>query len=185
MRQLKKIMFVAMLTAIFISSTYAKEKKAYVGLSLGQSDYSDTDSGLSKPIGYDIFVGYKFNKYVALEGEFRDFGKAKKTENLVETSYTLTEAGISVIGSYPINKVSLFAKLGMHSWILNYENTGPGFSRTGTESGTNMFYGIGADYEITKRVSVRLDYNKYELKLENNDKKYKIAHYSLGASYKF
>jgi opacity protein-like surface antigen len=200
MRQLKKIMFIAMLTAIFISSTYAKEKKAYVGFNIGKSSYSNLDrtgGSHSKPSGWGISLGYKFNKYVALEVESKYFGEAKYTKDdgagqKEEISDEFGTNGLSVIGSYPINKVSLFAKLGMHSWKYNFKNniTNSGISITfsDSKSGTNIFYGVGADYRFTDRFSVRLDYNKYDLKAFGDKaelEKHSITYYSLGASYHF
>ena len=72
----------------------------------------------------------------------------------------------SVDGSYPINdSFSLFGKLGVLSWEL--ESDIEGLVSLDKESGTDVFFGLGGDYNLSENLSIRTEWERYDI--ENTD----------------
>src|SRR5688572_23375386 len=68
----------------------------YIGASLGQADYDQ--EGVSNPNAFDLFGGFKFNDYVAVEAVYTDLGEAdvrfveQSVYDYGGNSYVITES---------------------------------------------------------------------------------------------
>jgi OOP family OmpA-OmpF porin len=154
------ILFIAF--SFFAHSAMAQ---GYAGIGFGKAEADVAGIDLGDDTGMKIFGGYKFNKNIAFEAAYIDFGEITLTGN---GSLTLEASGLdfSVVGSFPINQsFELFAKIGMLMWDADaiYVNV-PGFG-SGTESddGSDIGYGFGANFNVGSNLAIRASYEMFEL----------------------
>lgn len=145
-------------TTAFAASA-ADDSGFYAGAGVGQSfvderGYDDEDTAFS------VFGGYQFNRYFALEGAYTDFGKIEP-----EAAGSALEAdavSLTAVGIVPItDNFSAYAKAGFSRWNLDTEL--PALTNTADDSGTDPTYGLGVQYKINDAVSLRGEYNRFEV----------------------
>jgi len=163
---MKKIAIAAILSAFVAAPAFAADM--YVGVNVGknQMDFSGVNS--STAIG--VLGGYSFNQNVAAEVAYTNLGDAD------DNGFTLSGHVFSVaaVGSLPLNKdFSLLGKLGVASSTVEEL----GYS----ESKTDLTYGIGAQYNVSKTVGVRLGYDSFKVGSTNTKDSALI---SIGAVFK-
>jgi OOP family OmpA-OmpF porin len=145
---MNKIAIAALLSALVAAPAIAAD--AYVGVNVGknQMDYSGVNS--STAIG--VLGGYSFNQNVAAEVAYTNLGSA----DYYGTSITGHVFSVAAVGSLPLNKdFSLLGKLGVAS--STYEVSGY------SESKSDLTYGIGAQYNVSKTVGIRLGYDSFKV----------------------
>lgn len=152
---MKKIAIAAVLSAFVAAPVLAEN--AYVGLSAGQNKMDV--SGAKSSTAFSIFGGYSFNEYIAGELAYADFGSADT--DTAGVSIKGNAMSIAAVGSWPLpNAFSLYARLGYAS--SKAEQTG------GTsETKDDLTYGIGAQYDATRNVGLRLGYDNYRVGKDN------------------
>jgi OOP family OmpA-OmpF porin len=132
---------------------------AYVGLDVGQTDVGDEDD-----TGFKIFGGYQFHRNVAAElgyGLLFDKGGVE-----------LTSLEAVAVGMFPLaNQFSIIGKLG----LARLEAEGFGES----ESDTELTYGIGVQYDATRNLGLRLQWQRYSTDPDD------IDFISIGVLWKF
>jgi opacity protein-like surface antigen len=142
-----------------------KDHGWYVGFGLGFAD----DKGLDDDgDGFKVFGGYRFNKYIALEGAVVSLG-----DDLGRIDAVKDGISVQAVAIWPVRKkLGLFAKLGFFDWE---ERVGSGefecFSVIGgftcveeedkIDDGTDTAYGLGLDYHISKRWSFRAEWERF------------------------
>lgn len=137
----------------------------YVGFGLGRTDdkgLDETDTGLK------IYGGYRFNRYVALEGTL--------VELLYEVgSADLSKDGVAVqaLGIWPVSKrVELFAKAGFLDWTetiasgdFDCSSFDGGFicfeDTDEIDDGVSAAYGLGLHYHYGKRWTLRVEWERF------------------------
>ena len=114
----------------------------YIGADYGKTDIEDEDD-----TGFKFFGGYQFHKHIAVElGYGMLFDK-----NSVEV--TTMEA--VAVGIFPLNnQFSIIGKLG----LANVEAEGPG----GSEDKTELTYGIGVQWDFTRNLGARAQWQRYD-----------------------
>jgi OOP family OmpA-OmpF porin len=163
---MNKIAIAALLSALVAAPAIAAD--AYVGVNVGknQMDYSGVNS--STAIG--VLGGYSFNQNVAAEVAYTNLGSA----DYYGTSITGHVFSVAAVGSLPLNKdFSLLGKLGVAS--STYEVSGY------SESKSDLTYGIGAQYNVSKTVGIRLGYDSFKVGSSNTKDSALI---SIGAVFK-
>jgi OOP family OmpA-OmpF porin len=131
----------------------------YAGGEIGTVDFGDEDD-----TGWKILGGYQLNSNFA--GEV-GYGSLFDKEGVEVTAFDVVGVGILPIN----NQFSVYGKLGFVMW----EAEGPG----GDADGTDLTYGIGAQYDITPKLGLRLQWQRYDLDDEEADA------LSVGAIYRF
>jgi OOP family OmpA-OmpF porin len=128
---------------------------AYVGLDVGRAEIAD-----EKDTGFRIFAGYQFHRSIAAEvayGMLLDKGGVE-----------VTSMEVAAVGMFPIaNQFSIIGRLG--------------FARLEADPGSNdndFTFGIGAQYDATRNLGVRLQWQRY-----NTDPE--LDFLSLGVLWKF
>ncbi|MBL4608690.1 MAG: outer membrane beta-barrel protein [Pseudomonadales bacterium] len=154
---------------INVSHSGASEQGFYIGATLGSANYDVMDES---DIGFDLFAGFNFNEVLSAELGWVSFGE-------VENSGITAEASafhLAVLGNVSLqNDLSFYGKLGMTSWDVDFKsNVG-----SGSDSGADVFFGLGMDYQIGARSSVRFGADWYSLDVED------IALYSIGIKQTF
>lgn len=132
---------------------------AYIGASFGQSDFGDTCSGFAgcddKDSAWKIFGGYQINRTFGVELGYTNLGEV----SVAGAGAEVTAWELLGIAAIPVGPVSLYGKLGFAR--AEVEGTGAlaGLSDTGTE----LTYGIGVQYDFTKQLGIRGEWQRYDL----------------------
>ncbi|PIE03512.1 MAG: hypothetical protein CSA81_01865 [Acidobacteria bacterium] len=160
------VLFLAGVCSVYLQ---AEEKGFYIGAGIGWSEledsYMDEDS-----LGFKVFSGYKFNRFLSLELGLADLGtfgeKEKKfisADLPVELSSNLFSS--SVILSYlSENRFSLYARFGCtyHRDDVTYTDGTNRFSTTEADE-FDLSGGIGTLFTITDHFSLRGEWERYKL----------------------
>lgn len=135
------------------------------------SSEDDSDTALK------AFLGYRFNRYVAIEGALIDLGdfqaRASATDTFGDTLAVNTDIdffafSVAGVGHLPLGRtVSLYGKVGLYAWDVDLTErarlTGFGVVRTGreTEDGTDLFYGAGIEWDLGPPFALRAEWERY------------------------
>jgi OmpA-OmpF porin, OOP family len=114
----------------------------YAGIEIGQSDV-----GNDEDIGFKVFGGYQFTRNIAAElGYGMMFDKS---------DVEVTALELVAVGMFPIaNQFSVIGKLG----LANVEVDSPG----GSEDKTEITWGIGVQFDVSRNLGVRALWQRYE-----------------------
>ena len=127
-----------------MSNSDAAENGIYVGANYGYLKVDGDDDFDDNSDVMQGLVGYKFNKYLALEGSYINFGDyGNGLANAETDGYT---AALKVM--LPIvDRVELYAKGGQLWYSTDYDVVG--FS--GNDDGEGVFVGAGVAFKVTDR----------------------------------
>ena len=189
-------------TIVFSGSIHASDYTGYVGLSLGSSEVNfknvQTAAGATldgEDSAFKIFGGVNLHENFAIEGSYVDFGEAVLT---MPFGSVLTVNGVSVvsIGATGVAKstadalalagvvkgdvgiAEFFFKGGMHRWESEFTSNFSNVANSSTD-GFDLFFGLGANIEVSDAFAVRLEFENYTL--EDDD----IDVMTLGGIYRF
>jgi len=164
--------------------------------SLSVSDFSTYDS-LSyqqnnnvEGSSFSLFGGYRTTQNFSLQLEYQDDLSFGIDDMFSGSSLLFPETGsqnfesnglfLSGISTYPINDNGvLYMKGGLFNWEVdsNYYETSADY--LGQTSGTDIFYGLGANYDLSSRFGVSAEWERYQM--EKSD----IDYLSTKLKYKF
>ncbi|MFZ2540308.1 MAG: outer membrane beta-barrel protein [Gallionella sp.] len=140
-----KIPLAVLLSTFVVTPAIAADM--YAGVRLGKARTNITGVTYTQST-FGVLLGYTINQNWSVEAEQMDLGYID-TSNAAATSF-------SAMGFYPGNEpLSFFAKLSYvrSSWeVLNQAKNKSFFS-----------YGLGAQYDATQTVSVRLGWDNYKI----------------------
>ncbi len=179
----------------------AQDMGFYLGASAGQSKAKDACSDLGgvgftgscddKDTGWKLFAGYQFHKHFAVEGAYVDLGKF----NAVGTASGLPVSAnadaktwqLVGVGMLPLaNNFSLFGKAGVHRWDLDVRGRAGGATATASDDGTDFTFGIGAGYDFTKNLGLRVEWERFrDVGEQNTTGKSHVDLLSVGLRYRF
>jgi hypothetical protein len=141
----------------------------YFGAQLANASYEEADDSSA---AFGLFGGYHLNEVLAVEAAYNDFGEAEKSGSKAEA----TAFSLGMVGKLPIKTdLTLFGKVGLSAWDIDIS---PGSS---SDSGTDVYFGIGADYDISGTAAVRFGVDMYSL---NGDVDEDITAFSIGFIFK-
>ena len=160
----------------------ADETGWYIGASMGNTS-SDISGGDLSPAcstvltcsaddsdgSTSIFGGYQFNRHLAAEAGYVDLGDSATLDSdnggglLTHTTQETTGIGVTGIGRYALSEQwAVLGKFGMFLWDsdINFSNI-LGAQLSASDSGTDLTYGLGANYRFDERLSLRLAWDRY------------------------
>ncbi len=184
-----KVLAAAVLFGATVSPAVADN--LYVALDVGQSTSKDACTGL--PAGVSgckdsaslvrVAGGYQFTPMWGAEVSYGDYGKASAGTGLgLSVDYQLSGLQISGTGTFPIGAgFSLIGKLGIAQTDLKLSGGGTSISATST----NLAIGVGAQYDFTKNISARAQYEDLGNVGDDNTGKSKVTLLSAGVVFKF
>lgn len=141
----------------------------YFGAQLANASYKEADDSSA---AFGLFGGFHLNEVLAVEAAYNDFGEAKKGGTKAEAS----AFSLGMVGKLPIKTdLTLFGKVGLSAWDIDIS---PGSS---SDSGTDVYFGIGADYDISGTAAVRFGADRYSM---NGDIDEDITSFSIGFIFK-
>ncbi len=146
----------------------AQEAGWYLGGSIGQSQAKDACSGLAgtgiscddKDTAWKILGGYQVNRYVAAEFGYTDLGKVSASAFGLTDEIKTTAWELTAVGSLPLaERFSLFGRLGLYrAEVKESTNFVGNFKATSTD----LTFGLGARYDISKNLGIRGEWQKYK-----------------------
>jgi len=121
----------------------------YAGIELGQADV-----GNEEDVGFKIFGGYQFTRNFAAEiGYGMLFDKS---------DVEVTALEFVAVGMFPIaNQFSLIGKLGLANVEVD--------TRAGSRDKTELTYGIGVQFDVSRNLGVRALWQRYDTDPEEVD----------------
>lgn len=179
MKMLKKICAATLLCSI--AATPAMAEGFYVALDVGQSNAKDTCTGADgcsdSATAMRAAGGYQFTPMWGAEVSYATYGKA----SLGGTSGDWETNGVqaSGIGTFPVaESFSVLGKLG----VARIQHKAAGVTTTKT----NLAYGIGAQYDLSKAIAFRVQYERLgDVGDANTSVQAKASLLSVGALYRF
>lgn len=157
----------------------------YVGGSVGQSKIDCDTSGIpgascdDSDTAFRIFGGYQFNKNFAAELGYNEFGEAKASAGGVSVTGEAKGFDLVAVGILPLNeKFSVFGKLG---WHMSDVDVSSNVGVSESESNSDFTYGIGLQYNFSRNLGVRAEYQQFKKVGEDTD----VDVMSIGVVYKF
>ncbi|MHB8253916.1 MAG: outer membrane beta-barrel protein [Acidiferrobacter sp.] len=115
-------------------------------------------------LAFNVFAGYQFNKYVAAELEYVNFGTYSLTQRMSWGSYNQTDtigaASVAAVGTWPITPMfSAFGKLGFAD---SMDKATESSYSSHTTTAINIMFGVGGTVNLTKHFALRLEYDQYD-----------------------
>jgi OmpA-OmpF porin, OOP family len=131
----------------------------YIGVEAGQTDVPGGDDD----IGFKLLGGYRFHPNIAAEV---GYGMMYDKDDVEVTALEFV-----AVGMFPIaNQFSIIGKLGLANVEVD--------SRFGSEDKTELTWGIGAQFDVTRNLGVRALWQRYE----TNDA---VDFLAVGVTWKF
>jgi OOP family OmpA-OmpF porin len=164
------------LTLLLISSAASASGTGYLGIGWGQSSIdiaaenfgpgfatslSDSDTS------FKFFGAYMLSGNFAVEAGYTDFGNfgANYTDRTHAVSEK-TDGGalhFALVGSVPLGQTSLFAKLGLALWHMDYSIVSNNAIYIGSASASAIdpMYGLGVQYELEDALMLRAEFERF------------------------
>lgn len=143
---MKTLMFAASAALLSVAAIPAasQAQEVYGTIGYAHTDADDADLGAIQGR-----LGYKFNPYVAVEGEAA-FGV--KDDRDVELKH---QVGAYVVGSVPVTpQAQLFGRVGYSGSKFD--------TAVGEVEGDGFAYGVGGQYNFTPEDGVRVDWTRHD-----------------------
>jgi OOP family OmpA-OmpF porin len=150
----------------FVGPAFAQDMGFYAGLSFGQSSADVDCSGLAQcddsDTAWKILGGYRFNRNLAAELGYTDLGEVSAGDGGANTiTAEATAFELVAVGSWPVsNEFSVYGKVGVFRWDVDATGTGM-FAGSESDSGTDLTFGVGVQYDFTKQLGVRGEWQRY------------------------
>ena len=196
---MKKIAIIILSISVFLTQSLRAEG-VYIGI-----DYLNNkiDTGVTnissnldeKDTGYSLYAGMPINENLDIEISYQDFGEGSLsgvngnqfiyqsvTYQFITTATIAISAdsyGIAAKPKFNINdNVTVYGKLGLHSWDSELNVTAATGNGNVTADGTDIFYGAGIQVAFNN-LSARAGYSVYDLD------GWDIESFNAGLAYKF
>jgi len=137
----------------------AADNGIYLGGSVGLSgqDIDDIDYD-ANATGYKLIAGWRFLDWLAVEGNYIDFGSADDTVFGDKVETEADGVSLSAVGFLPVGPVDLFARVGAIDWSSEISP-----DQFGKDSdGTDLTYGVGAQFRVWS-LSIRAEYEIFDI----------------------
>jgi OOP family OmpA-OmpF porin len=150
----------------------AQDPGFYAGLSAGQGRFTNGCAGLAnagfagscdeKDAAWKIFGGYQFNDIFAAEAGYTKLGEVHMRGTFLGVPGTakVEASGFEMVGvaRMPIAvQFAAYGKAGFLRWDVDRSGAGSSIG----ETGTNITLGLGFQYNVTKRLAARAEWQRY------------------------
>jgi OOP family OmpA-OmpF porin len=186
-----RVLIGTLLGAFFSAAAFAQESGVYLGGALGQAKFKEWCDVSGAPAGFvltacddkdsawKLFGGYRFNRYVAIEATYVDWGDATATVGgPTAISAEQQSMGVAAVGSLGLGpQFSVFGKLGFLRTEQKIRRASATQTTTVEGDETELHYGLGVKYHFTANWAARAEWERTE-KLE-------VEMLSIGAEFRF
>lgn len=148
---MKKILAVTLLATVFAAPAFASDTGFYGAVDMQTWRLDNLNGGSNPSTGFRIGGGYHFTQNLGVEVNYAESGNG----TLGGQSYKATSLQAGAVNTWHVNDAfGLYAKLGLTANKLT------GAATTGCScSKTRVMFGTGAQYNVTKNVGIRLEYD--------------------------
>lgn len=181
----KNLLLLAITTYSLVAFSPATAVEPYITGALGSAD--PADDRYESDIAYKIGAGLDVSSIIDVEVAYTDLGTFDLDTNQRHVSGGIDASGFeasTLIKTPMSSKTQLTGRLGMFMWEtketakVNYQDGGSS-QASKKSSGTDPFFGIGINHQLSNNFSVRGEYLKYNV-LEGD-----VAMFNAGAKMKF
>jgi OOP family OmpA-OmpF porin len=196
---LKKNLLISMLAVAGLmvgasaSAQSTTQGQTYVGITAGQSKFSDDCKGTTtcdtKDTAYKLFGGYNFDKNFAIEASYFSLGKASATATVGTTTAKadVKATGFEIAGVVNhefATDFSGFAKLGLARVTADVSGSAAGiYGASRSDSSVQPVFGLGLTYKISKEIALRTEFETRKVKFDGD--KETVRNVSVGVQYTF
>ncbi len=145
---------------MIVSKPRSNDSHLYLGVKAGNASYDNVDDS---DVSLDLFLGYQLDELLSVQGGFATLGEPVNGLNSAEVTLIHGE----IVASIAIKSdLSLYGQAGLFAW--EYDTTRRvGFgSRSESDSGVDVTFGVGIDYKVSSRYAVRFALDIYSLEPE-------------------
>lgn len=187
---MKKFFAVALFSTFVTAPALADNSNTvYVAVDYGTLAMANAGT-FQNPGALSLSAGYHFSPNWAVEGGYHMIGKTTTTNASGTQSSTYSQSmwSAAVVGTYPVTEsFGVFGKLGLGmvtgELAVNDMFLGPSSSSAST---SNMIYGFGAQYNISKQVGIRAQYESFgKTKADSASTGSDLTRVSAGLVYNF
>ena len=157
---------------LFTVQAHAADNGIYLGASVGQSstEYDQSIAGEdfnfdASATGFKAIAGWRFLDWLAVEGNYVDLGSGDDNVLGEKVESDVNGVSLSAVGFLPVGPVDLFARVGAINWSADLD--APGLGISGSEDGTDLTYGIGAQFRVWS-LSLRAEYERFDISDADN-----------------
>ncbi|HEX6994164.1 MAG TPA: porin family protein [Gammaproteobacteria bacterium] len=115
----------------------------------------DEDSDASR-----IFAGWRFNRVIAAQLDYFDFGDSSAATNLLEIEADAKGVAPSLVATLPLGPIELFVKGGWLFYDLEVSADG---DEIFDESENDPMYGAGIGLTLLERLALRAEYEVIDI----------------------
>jgi opacity protein-like surface antigen len=159
---MRKYILAGLASAFVLTSlpAAAADNGIYLGGSIGQTGVQIDDLDFdADATSYKLIAGWRFLDWLAVEGNYIDFGSADDRVSNTRLETDLSGVSLSAVGFLPAGPVDLFARVGAVDWSADLSADGFG---SDSEDGTDFTYGVGAQFRVWS-LSIRAEYEMFDL----------------------
>lgn len=182
----------SLLTLALLATPFAMAESLgwYGGANIGQSNATIDDDRITsdllsrglvagsindddQDLGYKLFAGYQFNRYLSVEGGYFDLGQfgfstTTTPQGTLNGDIRLRGLNLDAVGTLPItDKFSAFACVGVAYAQAKDTFSGSGAVRVldpdPSAEEANVKFGLGLQYAFTEALSVRAEIERYRV----------------------
>lgn len=168
----------AILLTLGMTGTAHAQNGFYAGASIGQATIDACDGVINcddEDTSWKIFGGWELNRNIALEAAWVDLGEISGSIGGSAVSAEADGWTLAGKGMLPLNEqFGVFGKLGMIMWDVEGGGAASGLE----DDGTDLMYGLGAQYMFTDQFGIVGEWEWYDI---DND----VDVFSIGALIKF
>ncbi|MGI9220736.1 MAG: porin family protein [Woeseiaceae bacterium] len=163
---------ISILTAVLVATLAPTAAMAEGGFvlagSVGSADLSDDFDGFNvdaNSTAYRLTLSWQFNEYFALDAGYHNFGDFDQIFDIpgMPTEISLSADGFTLgaTGTLPLgDRWMLFARAGAFFWDGNASINNV---TAATPADSNLYLGVGAGFNMTKKLSLTIDGSRYDL----------------------
>ena len=142
------------------------------------SDSVDSIKLSDNSMSYGVRGVYQFSDYFGVELSYQESGEAEKSfidefDATIRTVFETQQINVGVKGMIPLEGgFSLVGRLGLSSWDFDAALTDsdfPGVVDTLSDSGSDLYYGVGGQYRFSDTLYVGLEYTMLNFDLGLGD----------------
>jgi hypothetical protein len=186
-RALGYLLFAALLAGF----SGASAQEAYIAGGVGRSSWN-FDCGPAgcerNTTAYRLAAGYRFNRIVAVEAFWFDFGRARSSDSTLDGELGGRAAGAEALLGWQFGDVDLAGKIGLASVRADFRAAPGSFNRSARSTHTEVIGGAMAGYRIGP-LTLRLDVDIVTVALDSAGFFYfrgaDVTTVLLGAAYRF
>lgn len=159
---------------------------SYIDLGVGRSEFSLSNgfggfSSDKRDTAYSVRAGSYVNNVFGMEAGYTDFGNINRGGGSTKAN----GLNLSLIGKFPLSEqFNILGKVGTTYSRTEVSAAPASLLATGEESGFELSYGLGVEFNFTPQWSAVMQYEEHKMKFAGGETD-RVGNTSLSARYRF